>query len=131
VAQPDRIRAVLKLLFEDPGGDVTNAHEIYHDDAVLEFPQSGERFEGVELFTAWRSEYPAEVTFRIRRTVIFEDFSVVELSGAYDGGPEVLGVQMLDFRGNKVIRERIYVTEPWEAPQWRAAWRSETPAEFG
>jgi hypothetical protein len=131
MAHPDEIQAVLKRIFEDPGGDVTNAHEIYHDDAVLEFPQSGERFEGVDAFTAWRSQYPAEVTFRIRRTVIFEDFSVVELSGSYDGGPEMLGVQMLDFRGDKVIRERIYVTESWEAPQWRAPWRSETPAEFG
>ena len=131
MAQPDLIRAVLKRLFEDPGGDVTNAHEIYHDDAVLEFPQSGERFEGVGAFTAWRSRYPSEVTFRIRRTVVFEDFSLVELSGAYDGGPAVLGVQTLDFRGDKVIRERIYVTEPWEAPEWRAPWRSATPAEFG
>jgi hypothetical protein len=131
VAHPDRIRAVLKLLFDHPGGDVTNAREIYHDDAVLEFPQSGERFEGVDAFTAWRGEYPAEVTFRLRRTVVFEDFSLVELSGAYDGGPEVMGVQILDFRGDKVSRERIYVTEPWEAPEWRAPWRSATPAEFG
>jgi len=131
MADPDQIRTILKLLFEDPGGDVGNAHEIYHDDAVLEFPQSGERFEGVDTFTAWRGRYPAEVKFRLRRTVIFEDFSLVELSGAYDGGPEMMGVQILDFRDDKVIRERIYVTEPWEAPDWRAPWRSKTPAEFG
>ncbi len=31
------------------------AHEMYHDDAVLEFPQSGERFVGVENFREWRS----------------------------------------------------------------------------
>ena len=30
--------------------DVDRAHKIYHDDAVLEFPQSGERFEGVANF---------------------------------------------------------------------------------
>jgi len=131
MADPEHIRSILKLLFEDPGGDVANAHQIYHDDAVLEFPQSGERFEGVDTFTGWRGQYPADVTFRIRRTMIFEDFSFVELSGAYDGGPEMMGVQTLDFRGDKVIRERIYVTEPWEAPEWRAPWRSENPAEFG
>ena len=131
MAAPEHIRTILQLLFEDPGGDVANAHEIYHDDAVLEFPQSGERFEGVDTFTGWRGQYPADVTFRIRRTMIFEDFSFVELSGAYDGGPEIMGVQTLDFRGDKVIRERIYVTEPWEAPEWRAPWRSENPAEFG
>jgi len=131
MADPEHIRAILQLLFEDPGGDVANAHEIYHDDAVLEFPQSGERFEGVDTFTAWRGQYPTDVTFRIRRSIVFEDFSLVELSGAYDGGPEMMGVQILDFRGDKVIRERIYVTEPWAAPDWRAPWRSETPAEFG
>jgi hypothetical protein len=43
------------------GEDVS--HEIYHDDAVLEFPQSGERFEGVENFREWRRQYPARIAF--------------------------------------------------------------------
>ncbi|WP_143111449.1 hypothetical protein [Arthrobacter sp. ov118] len=42
---------------EDSGKDEDIAHEIYHDDAVLEFPQSGERFEGVENFREWRRQY--------------------------------------------------------------------------
>ena len=32
------------------GVDVDRAHEMYHDDAVVEFPQSGERFEGLVNF---------------------------------------------------------------------------------
>jgi hypothetical protein len=32
---------------------------MYDDDAVLEFPQSGERFEGVANIREWRSRYPA------------------------------------------------------------------------
>ena len=36
--------------WEYPGEDEDLAHEIYGDDAVLEFPQSGERFEGVQNF---------------------------------------------------------------------------------
>ena len=36
--------------FEYAGRDVDRAHEIYHEDAVLEFPQSGERFEGLANF---------------------------------------------------------------------------------
>jgi hypothetical protein len=35
----------VRLYFESPGGDVAHAAELYHDDAVLEFPQSGERFD--------------------------------------------------------------------------------------
>jgi hypothetical protein len=37
--------------------------------------------------------------------------------------------QLLEFRGAKVARERIYVMEVWEAPEWRARWRSDTPAD--
>jgi hypothetical protein len=32
-------------------------------------------------------------------------------------------MSILEFRGDKVARERIYVTETSEAPEWRAAWR--------
>jgi hypothetical protein len=38
-------------------------------------------------------------------------------------------VQLLEFRGDKVARERIYIMEGWEAPAWRASWRSDTPAD--
>jgi hypothetical protein len=109
--------------------DEGRAHEMYHDDAVLEFPQSGERFEGLPTFREWRSRYPADVNYRVRRITAREDLAVVECSLSYDGGPWQLGVQLLDFRGDKVTRERIYVMERWEAPEWRAPWRSETPAD--
>jgi len=119
----------LRLLWETEGGDVVHAAEIYHDDAVVEFPQSGERFEGIRNFTEWRSQYPAHVGFRLRRVTVREDLAVCEISASYDGGQEMLGVQLLDFDGGKVTRERIYVTDPWEAPDWRAPWRAETPAD--
>ena len=49
----------LKRHWDYTGKDEDIAHEIYHDDAVLEFPQSGERFEGVANFREWRRRYPA------------------------------------------------------------------------
>jgi hypothetical protein len=111
------------------GTDADRAHEIYHDDAVLEFPQSGERFEGLSNFKEWRGEYPGEVVYRLRRMTVREDLAVVECSIRYDSGPWQYGVQLLDFRDDKVSRERIYVMEGWEAPDWRAPWRSMTPAD--
>ena len=45
---------------------------------------------------------------------------VVEGSINYDDGPWQYGVQLLEFRDDKVARERIYVTEAWDAPEWRA-----------
>jgi hypothetical protein len=121
----DKVRRYL----EYPGADVDRADEIYHDDAVLEFPQSGERFEGVASFTEWRRRYPAEVRYRVRRITARDDLVVAELSVSYDGGPWQFGVQLLEFRDDKVARERIYVMEGWEAPEWRTPWRSDTPAD--
>ncbi|SDS17573.1 SnoaL-like domain-containing protein [Friedmanniella luteola] len=127
------IRAQLGRYFEHAGADVDHAEELYHPDAVLEFPQSGERFEGRDGFTAWRRQYPVgrdDLRYRIRRTTVRADFSVVELSASYDGGQTwVQGVQLLDWRDGKVARERVYVTEGWEAPPWRAPWRSAVPAD--
>jgi SnoaL-like protein len=114
----------VRLYFDSPGGDVEHAVELYHDDAVLEFPQSGERFDGRATFTEWRSRYPAEVTFRVRRVTVRDDLAVVELSASYEGGPTMLGVSLLEFRGDRIARERIYVMDGWEAPEWRSAWRS-------
>jgi ketosteroid isomerase-like protein len=119
----------VRRYFEHPGADVDRADELYHDDAVLEFPQSGERFEGVANFTEWRRQYPAEVSYRIRRITAREDLVVVELSVGYNGAPPQYGVQLLEFRDGKVARERIYVMGGWEAPEWRAPWRSATPAD--
>ena len=109
--------------------DIDRSHAMYHEDAVLEFPQSGERFEGLATFKEWRAQYPATLRFRIRRMTAREDLVVVECSISYDDGPWQFGVQLLDFRDDKVIRERIYVMEGWEAPEWRAAWRADTPAD--
>lgn len=119
----------LRLYFGTPGGDVEHARALYHEDAVLEFPQSGERFEGREGFTQWRSQYPAEVAFEVVRATIRDDLAVVELSASYDGGPRMFGVGLLEFAGDRIARERIYVGEGWAPPDWRAQWRAAVPAE--
>jgi ketosteroid isomerase-like protein len=132
VADESRVLEIVRRYFEFVGADVERAEEIYHEDAVLEFPQSGERFEGVATFTEWRRQYPADLTqvrYRLRRVTARVNLAVVELTASYDGESWLQGVQLLDFRGDKVARERIYVTEAWEAPEWRARWRADTPAD--
>jgi SnoaL-like domain len=118
----------VRLYFESPGGDVAHAAELYHDDAVLEFPQSGERFDGRATFTQWRSQYPAEVGYQLQRITVRDDLAVVELTAQYDGGPIRYGVALMEFRDDKIANERIYVMDGWEAPEWRARWRSDTAA---
>ena len=83
------VRAALEHYFDHSAAREEDvAHEIYVDDAVLEFPQSGERFDGVENFKEWRRQYPAtKVEFDVRRVRGGGDVWVVELRVRYDGGP--------------------------------------------
>ena len=127
---PDDARraAIEQAMVHLVAGDSDGAHAIYHDDAVLEFPQSGERFEGLANFKEWREQYPSDVRFEVRRISGSGDVWVRELTVNYDGGSPMLGIAVLEFQGDRVANERIYVTEPWEAPAWRAPWRAATAA---
>jgi hypothetical protein len=117
-------RAMLERNLEHSRSDPELAHSTYHKDAVLEFPQSGERFEGVENFREWRSNYPANTSFEFREIRGRDDLWVVELSVTYDGGPRNFGVSIHELRGDKIARETIYLAEGWEPPAWRARWRA-------
>ena len=66
---------------------VNIAHEIYHEDAVLDFPQSGERFECVANFREWRRQYPATLKFHLRRITCRDDLVVAEDLISYYGSP--------------------------------------------
>jgi SnoaL-like domain len=116
------VRAMLEQHFAS--SDPHLSHEMYHDNAVLEFPQSGERFVGVENLREWRSSYPASTSVEFREIRGRDDLWVAELSIRYDQGPWTFGVSILELRGDKIARETIYVAEGWEPPEWRAQWRS-------
>ena len=121
------VRAMLRQHFEYAGSDPELAHEMYCDDAVLEFPQSGERFVGVENLREWRRTYPASTSFEIREVRGGDDLWVAEVSVSYDQGPTNFGVSILELSGERIARETIYVTEGWEPPEWRAQWRAAPP----
>jgi hypothetical protein len=116
--------AVLHYIEHSSKGDEDRASEIYLEDAIVEFPQSGERFEGVPNFREWRRIYPANVDLEIVRVRGAGDIWVVEMRARYDGGPWLFGPAIYEFRDGKVARETIYVGEGWEAPEWRAQWRA-------
>lgn len=119
----------LRRHWEYSGKDEDISHEIYHEDAVLEFPQSGERFEGVTNFREWRRQYPSWLQFHIRRITHRHDLVVCENLISYDGAPWMYTVNLLEFRDDKVAHERIYIMEAWQPAEWRAPWRSETTAD--
>lgn len=115
-------RALIKDHFDYASKEEGRASRIYADDAVLEFPQGGERIRGRENITAFRMAYPAQITFEMHRTIGCGDLWVNEYTIRYDGERPHKVVGIMEFRNGKVFRERIYLTETWEPPAWRARW---------
>jgi ketosteroid isomerase-like protein len=120
----ETVQAMLQQHFDYARSDPEKGHAMYHEDAVLEFPQSGERFEGVESFREWRRNYPENTSFEFTEVRGEGDTWVAELIVSYGGGPKNHGVSILELRDGKIARESIYVTEGWDPPEWRARWRA-------
>ena len=104
-----------------PQDDIVRASDIYADDAVLEWPQGGERIRGKANIIGFRSAYPTRQEFHVHRITGCHDLWVNEYTIRYDDRP-VSAVGIMEFRDAKVVRERIYFGEPWEPPAWRAQW---------
>ena len=104
-----------------PEDDIVRASEIYADDAVVEWPQGGERLRGKANIIGFRSTYPARQQFEVHRITGFHNLWVTEYTIHYDDRP-VMAVGIMEFRDEKVVRERIYLGEPWEPPAVRAQW---------
>jgi hypothetical protein len=115
-------RAMIKDHFDTGTDDFVRSSEIYADDAVLEFPQGRERIRGKANTIAFRSAYPARVTFEMHRTIGRQDLWVNEYTIRYNDEKPLNVVGIMELRDGKVVRERIYFGEPWEPPAWRAQW---------
>lgn len=113
----------LRRHFELLGVDNEAAAESYSDDAVLEYMPSGERIRGRAAITASRQAYPGRPThFRVDRWFGTGDHAAVELTMFIDGDVPHPVAATLDLRDGLISRERLYICEPWEAPQYRARW---------
>ena len=115
-------RAALVRYLANEGKDRDTSHEMYADDAILEFPQSGERFFGKRTIQDWRERYPATTEFRLRRIAGAGAFWSAEILISYEGGPPMHGVGLYEFRGEKVVREAVYVMDGFDPQEWRAPW---------
>ena len=47
---------------------------------------------------------------------------------SYNGAPWMFTVSIMEFRGDRVARERIYIMDGFEPAEWRAPWRAERRA---
>jgi hypothetical protein len=101
--------------------DFDTEHSIYHEDAVLEYPQSGERIRGRSNIQITRAKQPSKKRFAVRRIIGREDLWITEFILTYDSKPSYT-VSIMEFRGEKVARETQYFADPFEASAWRAQW---------
>lgn len=101
--------------------DFEAEHDIYHDDAVLEYPQSGERIRGRRNIQASRSAQPNKKRFEVHRILGSGELWVTELVLTYDGAPSYT-VSIMEFRDGKVARETQYFGDPFEPGPSRVQW---------
>jgi hypothetical protein len=94
-------------------------HDIYRENAVLEYPQSGERIRGRRNIQESRFVQPNAKQFSVRRIVGRGDLWVTEFILTYDGKPSYT-VSVMEFLDDRVIRETQYFSDPFEPGPSRA-----------
>ena len=92
--------------------DFEMEHRIYREDAVLEYPQSGERIRGRLNIQITRSIQPNKKRFTVQRIIGGGDLWITEFILSYDGKPSY-SVSIMEFRGDEVARETQYFADPF------------------
>ncbi len=101
--------------------DFEAEHDIYREDAVLEYPQSGERIRGRQNILSSRVAQPNRKRFAVRRIIGSGNLWVTEYVLSYDGRPSYT-VSIMEFVDGKVACETQYFGDPFEPGPSRAQW---------
>jgi hypothetical protein len=119
-AAEEKIRAALSEHWAaSDANDFETEHRIYHDDAILDDPQSGERIRGRVNIQTTRAREPSKKRFKVRRIVGSGNVWVTEYVIRYNKKP-FYTVSIMEFRDGKVAHETQYFGEPFEASAWRS-----------
>ena len=114
------IRAALQRHWDaSDASDFETEHEIYREDAVLDYPQSGERIRGRRNIKESRSVQPNKKRFTVRRMIGGGDLWVTEFVLSYDGRPSYT-VSIMEFRDGLVAHETQYFADSFEPGPSRA-----------
>jgi hypothetical protein len=116
----DDVRDALRRHWEaSDANDFVTEHQIYRDDALLEYPQSGERIRGRHNIQASREAQPNTKRFTVRRLLGGGDLWLSELVLTYDEEPFYV-VSIMEFAAGEVVRETQYFGEAFEPGPSRA-----------
>jgi hypothetical protein len=101
-------------------GDTETEHAIYAENAILDYPQSGERFRTRATIAEQRGGHPADRHFTVLRITGGADLWVSECIITYDGAP-TYSVSVMQFADGLVAHETQYFADPFGAPESRIA----------
>jgi ketosteroid isomerase-like protein len=103
-------------------GDIDGATEAMADDAVVDWPQSGERIVGRQACSLVYKNYPGgSPSYELRRISGSGDLFVVEAVGQYEADTSYL-TSIIEFRDGRIVKQTDYFGSPFDAPAWRAQW---------
>jgi ketosteroid isomerase-like protein len=111
------VERLFKALIE---GDLESFHDQFHEDSLIDFPQSGERISGGENRRAVYREFPGRPS--LRRILTGGDLVLVEAAVEYGDGVDWRAIFIYELRDAKIARATIYWAQPFEAAESRAAW---------
>jgi ketosteroid isomerase-like protein len=109
-------------------GDIDTEHAIYADDAILDYPQSGERFVGRSKIKAQRGGHPAERHFTVHWIRGGGELWISECIITYDGAT-TYSVSVMQISDGFVSHETQYFADPFRASPTRASLAEPIPAD--
>ena len=92
----------------------------YSADAVISYPQSGERITGRDNILAMVRAFPSAPTFAVTTTRAADNWVLVEADADYGGGTVWKAVIVYTVEGGSVVAETAYFAAPFEPATWRA-----------
>jgi hypothetical protein len=114
------VEAALKRHWEaSDAGDLAVEHEIYREDAVLDYPQSGERIRGRSTIRESRAAQPSTKRFAVRRIVGDGSLWITEYILTYDNIPSYV-VSIMEFSDGLVAWETQYFAGSFDPGPSRA-----------
>lgn len=116
------IRAALERHWAaSDASDFETEHDIYRDDAILDYPQSGERIRGRRKIQLSRTAQPNKKRFDVKRILGAGELWITELVLTYDGEPSYV-VSIMEFRDGQVAHETQHFGDPFAPGPSRAQW---------
>ncbi len=113
---------VEKIIDAMERGDSEGFESLYAEDAVEEWPQSGERVVGRKNMKAINDAYPGMPMIRRRRILGSGDVVIAEVTMDYGDRGKFNTAIIFEVKDGRVVRETTYWAEPFEAPSWRSQW---------